>query len=352
MKKTLITIFAIIGVISTVLMLLGVGYILGTKDRTSAPVSTVTTTPEPTVAVETVAPTETPVPTSTPTPTATSTPSPTPTATSTPTPTATPTCTPSPTPSYTYTDITGMDKPKRALSEINVYNEPTKDSTITGKAPLDVIIEALQICNETGLMKVVYSVRGYGDVTGWVDPAYLVSAVENPFDKPVNNQTNKEENKTQEETTKPSTENTTKPSGNDSTAQKPTPTPKPSNPGHSANDPFYGSQFADYAPSGEKFTDTAIIDGVQTNISGTIKVEGCIIAEGIKNTGTPVVIQINNFASLNDKQLDIVISAYQYIYGRDEVEFNYLDESYTIGVIIVYPGCGNIIDSDIELNTH
>ncbi len=113
MKKALLTIFATIGVISTVLILVAVGYFLGRKSQTLAPV------PTPTVAVEnrndavvtlvpTVKPaiatnTPTPVPTATgiptPVPTATSTPTPIPTATNTPTPTPTPSSTPTPLPS-------------------------------------------------------------------------------------------------------------------------------------------------------------------------------------------------------------------------------------------------------------
>lgn len=72
MKKVIIGIFAVIGIISVVLALVGVGYFAGRYNTaTTAPVPTVTVTPIPTVAVETVAPTATPKPTPTYTPTPT-----------------------------------------------------------------------------------------------------------------------------------------------------------------------------------------------------------------------------------------------------------------------------------------
>lgn len=350
MKKALITIFAFIGVISTVLILLGVGYLLGTKDRTSAPIPTVTATPEPipTVAVETVESVETPVPTNTPTPTvaptATSTPSPTPTATSTPTPTATPTCTPSPTPSYTFTEITGKDKPHRAIEAINVYREPTKDSLVIDTAPLDRTLIALRVCSETGLVEINYYSPTLGDINGWVDPAFLVKFV-------VEDTTTPTQTPTQEETTKPSESTSSNTNKEDTTSQKPTPTPttKPSNPGYSPSDIFTGSQFAEFAKAGEKFTDTVNLNGQQVEISGTIKIHGNVVAEGFKYEGEVILIEVKDTDKLTNRQIDSIWSAYQYIYG-DEASCDY-NESGNLCIQLFW-GHSDIIDSDIELNTH
>ena len=115
MKKAFIYIFATIGIISTLGLVVLAGYMLGrsradvatspiienTPTETVAPTvepiatptfePTVTPTPIPT---EVLVPTETPIPTNTPTPLPTSTPTPLPTNTPTPLPTNTPTPTP------------------------------------------------------------------------------------------------------------------------------------------------------------------------------------------------------------------------------------------------------------------
>lgn len=143
MKKALITIFAIIGVISTVLILLGVGYMLGTKDRTSEPVSTVTATPEPTLTTE---PTATDIPTSTPTVTPTPEPelteptaTPEPTATSTPTPTVAPTATatPSPTPTATSTPKETPTPTPQQEEKYRIYDSKGNQCTIIRYAEKD-----------------------------------------------------------------------------------------------------------------------------------------------------------------------------------------------------------------------
>ena len=198
MKKIIIGIFAVIGMVSVVLALVGIGYFAGRNNIIAiAPVSNVTATPEPIPTVESVV-TNTPVLTPTVAPTATSTPKPTvaPTATSTPSPepTATsqviPTSTPMPTelPKQEDLTFTAMDRSisRFSLVDLPVWSEATDFGKKVGviKAE-DALVVVDNVCNETGYYHVMFGTPEKGRIDevieGYIHPdhfRYLTTAEE------------------------------------------------------------------------------------------------------------------------------------------------------------------------------
>lgn len=253
---------------------------------------------------------------------------------------------------YTFTEITGTDRAKRPVGETQVYSEPTKDSQVQDKINSDRVVSAQQKCNETGLVKVQYYSNTLQKLNyGWVDPAFLGDAVINNEQTPTPSPT-----PVQEDTTKPTETETTTPTDNKATptpTPTATPTPKPSSTGHSASDKFYGSQSAEFTTADNKFTGTAIVDGKETEITGTIKIAGIVIAEGYTYEGSEVRIQIGSINDITDKQIDSIWAAYQYIYGTNNAHIDYTDETYTTYVIKLFFGRSEHTSGEgLELNTH
>jgi len=167
-KNVILIIFAIIGVISTLGILLFVGYMLGSKGAfsvpavvESVPAPTVTTTSIPTEVPETTptsVPTEVPVPTLTSTPTPEPTPTNTPVLTNTPKPTNAPTSIPEPTeaptsapsgttPRWTYETLY---QTMYAIDTVKMRIGPSTDFEEAGNLQKGEQVTTITRCNETG----------------------------------------------------------------------------------------------------------------------------------------------------------------------------------------------------------